>query len=736
MLVCTVLALGGLSATPGSAAAAPLRSAVPTPPEAPILTSGQLIAAAKSASQPANGPARVSGYSQAATPSTTRQPLTSTPATAAASHAGAFVGVSPARVLDTRPGYSTNDGLSAGVGSIGSYRSIPVTIGGRAGVASNAQAVVVNLTVTNATAATFVTLYGVGGTLPATSNVNVVPGQTVAVQATIALGTNGAVNVYNAAGQTDVIIDVVGYYTGASDTNAQSAFYAQPPSRLVDTRQFGRLPAFNYFAVDLTVADTTAVALNITVTGPDTGGYLTVWPGATDNPPQTSALNFGAHQTLANMAVTPTSIDPQTGDPSFSVGNFSAGDTDVIVDVVGFYVPLSEGGGSLFVPTAPTRLVDTRSSTGLPHPLAPSSSGYVTTSGAFGDAGTVGLVANATALDDTVTTFLTVYPGDESLPETSSLNLAPNEIHSNMIMTGVSAGANRTFAEFNASGSMDTLIDVVGYFEESGQPASVALSSSVASSTFDSAVTLTATVNGPTSTPTGKIAFADANGSILAVEPLVGGVAQLVTSALAPGSRTIVAGYSGDNSYAPAQTTGPTITVAAPTATIATAFQNDSRHDGMDLADTFDPATLHQAWSIDLNPTSGTAVVSYPLIVGARIFVTVANSQGRGRRRLRARLQHGRRRLVRADLQHLRLDQPDLRRGPGVRPEQRWQTDRLRCRDRAYELGRGARPVQLQRTTHRVGRRALREWRGFGRHAVRDQRSDRSRRLVGRCRER
>ena len=45
----------------------------------------------------------------------------------------------------------------------------------------------------------------------------------------------------------------------------------------------------------------------------------------------------------------------------------------------------------------------------------------------------------------------------------------------------------------------------------------------------------------------------------------------------------------------------------------------------MDTGDTFNPATLHKTWSINFNPTPGAwgAYISYPLIAGGRVFVTV-----------------------------------------------------------------------------------------------------------------
>ena len=154
------------------------------------------------------------------------------------------------------------------------------------------------------------------------------------------------------------------------------------------------------------------------------------------------------------------------------------------------------------------------------------------------------------------------------------------------------------------------------------------LASSSTETSYDTPLTLTASVAGASGTPTGEVKFTDAsNGSVLVVEALSGGVARLTTAALAPGTRKMVVTYSGDNVFLPSVSRPLVITVAPPQKTLATAFQNNSRHDGMATGDTFNPATLHQAWSINLTDPSATqtAFVSYPLIAGGRVFVTAAN---------------------------------------------------------------------------------------------------------------
>ncbi|MDP8991449.1 MAG: hypothetical protein M3N31_00045, partial [Actinomycetota bacterium] len=75
-----------------------------------------------------------------------------------------------------------------------------------AGVSS----VVVNVTVTEPTAAGFLSVTPSGG--HATSNLNFVPGQTVPNLVIPAVGSDGRVRVFNSAGTTHVVFDVVGWF--------------------------------------------------------------------------------------------------------------------------------------------------------------------------------------------------------------------------------------------------------------------------------------------------------------------------------------------------------------------------------------------------------------------------------------------------------------------------------------------------------------------------------------------
>jgi hypothetical protein len=117
-----------------------------------------------------------------------------------------FVGVTPARILDTRAS-----------SSIGPNGTLLLPVAGQGGVpAANATvpptAVVLNVTVTNPTAASFLTAWPAGAPQPLASDLNYGPGQTVPNLVVVKLGANGAIDLFNAFGTADVIVDVVGWY--------------------------------------------------------------------------------------------------------------------------------------------------------------------------------------------------------------------------------------------------------------------------------------------------------------------------------------------------------------------------------------------------------------------------------------------------------------------------------------------------------------------------------------------
>ncbi len=73
-------------------------------------------------------------------------------------------------------------------------------------------AVVLNITVTDTTAPSFLTLWPDGTAQPLASDLNWVAGDTLPNLIVVKLGANGSIDFYNGFGMTDVIVDVVGWY--------------------------------------------------------------------------------------------------------------------------------------------------------------------------------------------------------------------------------------------------------------------------------------------------------------------------------------------------------------------------------------------------------------------------------------------------------------------------------------------------------------------------------------------
>jgi IPT/TIG domain len=118
-----------------------------------------------------------------------------------------FVPLSPARLVDTRNG----------LGPLGPAATMVVTVAGNGGVpttgsATPPKAVVLNVTVANPNAASDLVAWPVGTSQPLASDLNFVAGQTVPNLVVVELSAAGQIDIFNAFGSTNVIVDVVGWY--------------------------------------------------------------------------------------------------------------------------------------------------------------------------------------------------------------------------------------------------------------------------------------------------------------------------------------------------------------------------------------------------------------------------------------------------------------------------------------------------------------------------------------------
>lgn len=126
-----------------------------------------------------------------------------------------FYTLVPCRVADTRDSEGPYGAPALQAGATRTFALV-----GRCGIPLEADAVAVNVTVTQPTAAGHIRLYPAGISLPLSSTINYSAGQTRANNAIVQLGTDDsiAVTCTQSSGTTHFIIDVVGYFRFATPT--------------------------------------------------------------------------------------------------------------------------------------------------------------------------------------------------------------------------------------------------------------------------------------------------------------------------------------------------------------------------------------------------------------------------------------------------------------------------------------------------------------------------------------
>jgi hypothetical protein len=360
--------------------------------------------------------------------------------------ASTYTGLTPARILDTR------SGLGAPQAKLGAGAALSLLVAGHGGVpAVGVDTVVLNVTATNTTASSYLTVWPTGASRPNASNLNWDAGATVPNAVVVKIGTGGTIDIYNAFGEADVLVDVVGWF------KAGPGFTGITPTRLLDTRTgigapAGRVGAGGEVPLqiwgDAVPSSATGVMLNTTVAEPSETGYVTVWPSATARP-DTSSLNMAAGLTVANLVASRIGTDGQ-------VRLYNAyGEAHLIADASGYFE-----AGSGFTGITPTRVIDTRQS-GLT--IGPGGTRQVIVAGF--DTGVPtnarSVIINVTAVDPTEAGYLTVFPAGVERPNASNLNFVAGQTVPNLVFAQI--GEDGSISIYNDSGRTDIIVDIVGW---------------------------------------------------------------------------------------------------------------------------------------------------------------------------------------------------------------------------------------------------------------------------------
>jgi hypothetical protein len=245
---------------------------------------------------------------------------------------GRYNPVAPLRLADTRKTGRMKPGQTLSV-QVAGMGDIPKTGVGAA---------VLNVTVVNPSSAAWLALYPGGGTLPHVSTNAFQKGETRAGRVIVGVGSDGKVNVYNSPYEsTDVVVDVVGWFTSEASATGGSTFVPLPTSVRMTATQTGGATwgSLSSRAVQIAGVDgipgmaasihPTGIVANLHVTAPTLGGYLVTYPLAVR--PVASDLNFVSGEAVQNLSIA------KLGDTGAFNLFHTAGTTNVTIDLYGWF---------------------------------------------------------------------------------------------------------------------------------------------------------------------------------------------------------------------------------------------------------------------------------------------------------------------------------------------------------------------------------------------------------------
>ena len=382
----------------------------------------------------------------------------------------AFYTLTPCRIADTRAasGFPGSFGPPSLVGDVA--RSFTIPDGPCSGIPANAQAYSFNITVIPQGPLGYLTAWPTGSALPVAATVNSPQGTVVGNAAIVPAGTSGAISLY-ASNDTDVVIDINGYFATPSDQS--QVFYPVTPCRVADTRGNGFENAFGPPALvaaatrafqiagscDLP-SSAVAYSLRMTVVPPGPLGYLTTWP-AGQPLPIAATLNDPSGRVVGNEAIVPAG----TGG---SINVYASGNTNLVIDTNGYFAAAGSPGGLSFYPLTPCRVADTRTNSGFTgafgapalvggavrdFPMLSSACGIPSAAQAYS--------LNMTVVDPASAMYLTAWQTGQSMPVAATVN-APSGgvVGSGAIVPAGTDGSISVYADNPAN----LVIDINGYF--------------------------------------------------------------------------------------------------------------------------------------------------------------------------------------------------------------------------------------------------------------------------------
>ncbi len=381
---------------------------------------------------------------------------------------GTFYPSGPVRLLDTRKNGARTP-LAGG-------STTTVALAGRAGIpTTGVSAVVVNLTAVATTSPGYFTAYPSDRKRPTASTINFPKGWTGAIMATVPVGADGAIRLYNYGGPAHALVDVLGWY--AADPSVLAAngmgtmlYDFQPAERIFDSRSQGGALAGKE-AVELgvdwgTTDDNGAVkswVLNVTAVGATRPGVVTAWSGQGTRP-TVSTVNYEPGVIAPNMAVVTSGHD--AAGTFFRLENTSSGSVHLVVDVVGVMLAGQQTGLRFVRLDTPTRFLDTRTGVGLTGAFGSHSTRVLDTTSVTPapiDPNWVShVVGTTTGVKPANRTYVSAWGHGGARPMTSILNVEKGAVRSNA--TYLQVDVHNRADVYNDAGPAHLVMDAVGVF--------------------------------------------------------------------------------------------------------------------------------------------------------------------------------------------------------------------------------------------------------------------------------
>jgi YVTN family beta-propeller protein len=250
----------------------------------------------------------------------------------ASSNTLAFFPLLPCRVADTR---RVEGPLGGPFLTGGQERDFPVLDATSCGIPDSAQAYSFNFTAVPHGTLGYLTVWPAGQSRPLVSTLNAPTGTIVANAAIVPAGVGGEIAVYP-SNDTDMVIDINGYFAAAGSGPNPLSLYPLPACRALDTRYrrggwFSGELVLDVFESYCGVSNQAqAYVFNATVIPRVWLGYLTLWPDG-EPQPQVSTLNAIDGAITSNMAIVVTT--------NGLIDAYTTNLTQLIVDISGYFAP-------------------------------------------------------------------------------------------------------------------------------------------------------------------------------------------------------------------------------------------------------------------------------------------------------------------------------------------------------------------------------------------------------------